>query len=195
MMTPLAWAACLLAFGLLIVLVEMFVPSGGVLAFISGVSIVVAIVMAFRHSAGSGLAFMATGVFGTVVLLAVGFKLWPNTPLGKRILLDLPAAEDVVPEADLRKQRHVLVGKFGKAKAEMLPGGPVLVDGKIYDAMSEGDAIDDGTLIKVVDVRGTRLVVRPAGDEAPPVVQGDPNDPLNRPIESLGLDPFDEPLS
>lgn len=195
MMTPLAWAACLLAFGLLIVLVEMFVPSGGVLAFISGVSIIAAIVLAFRHSAGTGLAFMATGVFGTMLLLAVGFKFWPNTPLGRRILLDVPTAADAVPEADLRRQRHLLVGKFGKAKAEMLPGGPVLVDGKVYDAMSEGDAIDDGTLVKVVDVRGTRLVVRPAGDELPPTASGDPNDPLNRPIESLGLDPFDEPLS
>jgi len=195
MMTPLAWAACLLAFGLLIVLIEMFVPSGGVLAFIAGAAIIASIVMAFRHSAGTGLGFMALAVFGTPLLLGLGFKFWPSTPLGKRILLDVPTGDAALPDSDLRKQRHLLVGKFGKSKAEMLPGGPVAVDGKIYDAVSEGDAIDDETLVKVVEVRGTRLVVRPAGDgdRLPPT--GDPNDPLNRPIESLGLDPFDEPLS
>lgn len=194
MMSPLAWAACLLAFGLLIVLIEMFVPSGGVLAFIAATSVISSIVMAFRHSANAGLGFMAIAVFGTPILMAIGFKFWPSTPLGRRILLDVPTGDDAVPDADLRKQRHVLIGKFGKAKAEMLPGGPVLVDGKIYDAVSEGDAVDDGTLVKVVDVRGTRLVVRPTTD-APPTVTGDPNDPLNRPIESLGLDPFEGPLS
>ncbi|MCE9605369.1 MAG: hypothetical protein K8U03_10765 [Planctomycetia bacterium] len=192
MMSPLAWAACLLAFGLLIVIIEMFVPSGGVLAFIAAVSVIASIVTAFRHSSTAGLGFMTIAVFGTPILLAIGFKLWPSTPLGKRILLDVPTGDDAVPDADLRKQRHVLIGKFGTAKAEMLPGGPVLVDGRIYDAVSEGDAVDDGTHVKVVDVRGTRLVVRPTKEELPPV--GDPNDPLNRPIESLGLDPFEGPL-
>lgn len=194
MLTPLAWAACLLAFGLLIVLVEMFVPSGGVLAFIAATSVIASIVMAFRHSAAAGLGFMTIAVIGTPILIALGFKFWPRTPLGRRILLDVPTGDDAVPDADLRKQRHLLVGKIGKAKADMLPGGPVMVDGKIYDAMSEGDAIDDGTLVKVVEVRGTRLVVRRT-DEQLPTVQGDPNDPLNRPIESLGLDPFEGPLS
>jgi len=194
MLTPLAWAACLLAFGLLIVLVEMFVPSGGVLAFIAATSVIASIVMAFRHSAAAGVGFMAIAVIGTPILVVIGFKFWPRTPLGRRILLDVPLGDDAVPDADLRKQRHLLVGKIGKTKAEMLPGGPVMVDGKIYDAMSEGDAIDDGTLVKVVEVRGTRLVVRPT-DEPLPQIQGDPNDPLNRPIESLGLDPFEGPLS
>jgi len=193
MMSPLTWAFCLLAFGLLIVVIEMFVPSGGVLAFIAGASLVASIVMAFRHSPTAGLGFMSAAVFGTPVLLAVGFKLWPNTRLGRRILLDVPTGDDAVPEADLRKQRHVLIGKLGKAKAEMLPGGPVAIDGKIYDAVTEGDAVDDGTIVKVVDVRGTRLVVRPT-DEKISSFSGDPNDPLNRPIESLGLD-FDGPLS
>ena len=49
-MTPLAWAILLLAFGLVLVVVELFVPSGGVLGFISLASIVAAVAMAFRHS-------------------------------------------------------------------------------------------------------------------------------------------------
>ena len=58
-MSPLTWAFLLFAFGILMVVVEMFIPSGGVIGFISFMSLVAAIVTAFRHSAQTGIGFMA----------------------------------------------------------------------------------------------------------------------------------------
>jgi hypothetical protein len=45
----------------------------------------------------------------------------------------------------------------------------------------------------VLEVRGSRVVVRPS-IESPPVV-ADPSDPLSQPIETLGVDPFKDPLA
>jgi len=49
--------------------------------------------------------------------------------------------------------------------------------------------------VRVIEVRGSIVVVRPvdesAVDEKPRETQ---DDVLSRPIESLGLDPFDDPL-
>lgn len=189
-MSPLAWAALLLAFGLVIMLIEMFVPSGGVLAVISVVAVAASVVMAFRSSSEAGVGFMALSILGTPAVLAIGFKIWPRTPLGRRILLDVPNGDDVLPDPALRKQLKLLVGQIGTAKTLMLPGGPVLVDGEIYDALSEGVAVQPGERVKVIEVRGTRIVVRPTKDEPPPP-PNDPSDPLNVTIDKLGLDPFD----
>jgi hypothetical protein len=43
----------------------------------------------------------------------------------------------------------------------MLPSGLVLIDGKSYDAVSDGMAIEPGQAIIVVSVSTQRLVVRP----------------------------------
>jgi len=181
-----------MGFGLLLMIVEMFVPSGGVIGFISLAAIVTSIVMAFRSSEYYGLGFMTAAVLGMPLFLALGFKLWPKTPLGRRILLDVPDGDDVLPDDDLRKQMKTLVGRIGTAKTLMLPGGPVVVAGRTYDAVSEGSAIQAGESVRVVDVRGTRIVVRPGSDDVEPTP--DASNPLNQTIDKLGLDPYEDPL-
>src|SRR5688500_12572847 len=118
-MSPLYWAILLLAFGLGLIVLEMFIPSGGVIGFISLTAVVTSIIMAFRYSEYTGLGFMAGAILGTPLLIALLFKWWPNTPLGRRILLTLPNGDDVLPDGDLRKQMKALVGKLGTAKSMM----------------------------------------------------------------------------
>jgi hypothetical protein len=60
----------------------------------------------------------------------------------------------------------------------------------VIDAVSEGVSIEAGQAVRIVEVRGMRVVVRPATSAPPPS-----NDPLAQPIESLGLDPFEDPLA
>jgi membrane-bound ClpP family serine protease len=190
-MSLLAWAVVLMALGLVIVIVEMFLPSGGVLAVISAASIVASIVMAFKHSSEAGLGFMTLAVLGTPLLLVLGFKFWPRTPLGRRILLDVPTGDDVLPDVELRRQLKELVGRIGTAKTLMLPSGPVVIGNVTYDALSEGTAVQAGERVKVVEIRGTRIVVRPTDEDLPQQATLDPNDPLNIPIDKLGLEPFE----
>jgi membrane-bound ClpP family serine protease len=86
------------------------------------------------------------------------------------------------------------VGKIGQAKSMMLPSGAVLVEGRTIDAVSEGMPIEPGQVVRVIEVRGTRVIVRPVehGEEQQP---RSAEDPLSRPIDTLGIDPFDDPLS
>jgi hypothetical protein len=51
--------------------------------------------------------------------------------------------------------------------------------------------IEPGELVRVIEVRGSRVVVRPVEEgETPPIS----DDVLSRPIDTLGIDPFDDPL-
>jgi membrane-bound serine protease (ClpP class) len=140
-----------------------------------------------------GLIFLGVAAFGGPTVVIAAFRWWPRTALGKRLLLDVPTSEDVMPDNPERRRLRELVGKLGVAKSMMLPSGAVFVGGVTVDALSEGLPIEAGQRVKVIEVRGTRVVVRPADPDelASPAVAAD--DVLSQPFESLGIDPFEEP--
>ena len=187
---PLTWAVIMLLLGCALVVLEVFIPSVGILCLLSGFAILASIVFAFRSDTTSGLLFILCALIAVPAMLGLAFKVWPHTPMGRAFLGDLPSEEQVKP-IDLRKQ---LVGRTGVAKSLMLPSGVILVDGQRIDAVSQGDAIEAGEPVIVVEVRGNRVVVRRADpDEASDASQDHP-DVLSRPLDELGLEEFDEPL-
>src|SRR5690606_30627203 len=109
------------------------------------------------------------------------------------LLLEVPRAEEVLPDSPQRQRLRQLVGRVGVAKSMMMPSGAVEIDGDAIDALSEGIPIEPGQPIEVIEVRGTRVLVRPIDETTRSQAPAD--DVLSQPIETLGLDPFDDPLS
>jgi membrane-bound serine protease (ClpP class) len=198
-MSPVFWAAILLLVGLSLVMAEIFVPSGGVIGFLSFASIIAAIVMAFYQNGPTiGIMFLSVSCVAVPAVLAAAFRLLPGTPMGKRLLPDIPTAEDVLFDSEDRRRLRQLVGRVGRAKSKMLPSGAVMIDGHTIDAMSEGQPIEAEEPVRVIAVRGTMVVVQPvdedAIDKASSRQSRQDDDILSRPIDTLGLDPFDDPL-
>jgi membrane-bound ClpP family serine protease len=192
-MDPLVWSVLLLFLGLALVCVEVFVPSGGILGFLSIASLMAGIILAFYHrGAEAGFLFLTVTAVAVPAALILAFRYWPKTPMGRRLLLDVPKGEQMLPDSPQRQKLRQLVGKHGVAKSVMMPSGAVVIDGATYDAMSEGIPIEAGQRIKVIEVRGTRVLVRPV-DDSEPVAASD--DVLSQPIESLGLDSLEDPLA
>jgi membrane-bound ClpP family serine protease len=191
------WSAILLLVGLLLVMAEIFVPSGGLIGFISFSSIIAAIVLAFVKSGPLvGVIFLAVACLAVPAALIAAFRFLPDTPVGKKLLMTIPTPEEVMPDSEQRRRLRGLVGRVGRAKSTMLPSGAIMIDGQIYDAVSEGLPIEPEQPVRVIEVRGAMVVVRPvdeaAVDEKP---RGSQDDLLSQPIESLGLDPFEDPLA
>jgi membrane-bound serine protease (ClpP class) len=188
-----AWAILLLLIGFALVVLEVFIPSGGIIAILSGVALVAALVMAFQESATTGpmtgFIFAAVTVFAVPSIIGLAFKFWPKTPMGKAFLGELPTEAEVLPE----EARRVLVGHVGIARTKMLPSGAVEIDGQMIDAVTQGQAIEPGTYVVVTEVRANRVVVRPAGKDQRPGQQN-PNDLLSRSIDELGIESLDDPL-
>jgi membrane-bound ClpP family serine protease len=191
-MDPLAWSALLLVLGLVLVMVEVFVPSGGILGLSSIAALASGIVLAFYHRGlEAGFLFLVIAAVAVPTVLTMAFRWWPKTPMGRRVLLDVPSGDEVLPDSPQRRTLRQLVGKQGIAKTVMLPSGTVIVDGHSIDALSEGMPIEAGQRIRVIEVRGNRVVVRPADGPA----ETPSDDVLSQPIESLGLDALDDPLA
>lgn len=191
------WALILLLAGLCAVALELFVPSAGIIGIIAATLILSGIVVGFMDGLTTGALMLLIAVIALPVLLTMMFKVWPHTPLGKRILLKDLKSEDVLPKKSHYKKRNdSLVGKLGIARTKMLPSGIVVIDGEKFDAISEGFPIDQGDAVKIVDVREHRIYVQPYDGDVTdaanlPVRDGDI---LSTPIEELGIDSIDDPL-
>jgi membrane-bound serine protease (ClpP class) len=192
-MEPLIWAGLLLLLGLMLVTLEVFVPTGGLLGFLSLTAILVGIGLSFYHGGlGYGFGFLLITAVALPTVLGLAFRWLPTTAMGRRLLPSLPTSKDVLPDSEERRALRALVGKIGVAKSTMLPSGPVVVEGRTIDAVSEGMPIEAGQTIRVIEVRGNRAVVRPVEEGEPPPPS---DDPLSRPIDTLGIDPFGDPLA
>ena len=64
----------------------------------------------------------------------------------------------------------------------------------MIDAMSQGQAIDPGQYVVVIEVRANRVLVRPAMGDERPGRSAATDDPLSRSIEELGIESLDDPL-
>lgn len=195
-MTPLIWCILILAIGLALIFLEMFIPSAGALSFLAAIAVIASIVLAYvQCGLATGTIFTVVGIVLVPAAIFAALKVYPNTPFGRRILAVPPKPEEVAPHYDRTAAGQPLKGQIGKAKTPLLPGGSVKIDATTYDAVSEGEPIDRGDVVLVVRVDGNHLVVRKVDGPLPPRPPDaiDPSD-LSQPIESLGIDPFENPL-
>jgi len=188
---PVFWAVVLMFVGCGLVVLEVLIPSGGALSLLSAVALIASLVTAFRSDFSTGLTFVLITLVAVPSAVAMAFKVWPMTPMGKAFLGELSTSAEMTPE----DPRRELVGRAGVAKSHMLPSGAVLIDGKTIDAISQGSAINKGQAVVVVEVRANRVVVRAADTDEARQIVADPRDIFSQPIDELGFESFDDPLA
>lgn len=192
-MEPIFWSILLLLAGLLLIGLEVFVPSAGIISCLAALAVTASIVVAFLQSASHGVVMLAVTSVLLPLVIAAAIRWWPHTPIGRLVLIPRPEnPDDVLPDSEEYRGLKALIGRYGVARSTMLPSGVVRIEHRTYDAISEGVPVDVGQRVKVVDVRTNRIVVRPlaAGELVPEEPAAD--DVLNRPLDALGLD---DPLS
>jgi membrane-bound serine protease (ClpP class) len=158
-------AVTLLAIGLVVLILELFIPSAGTLFAISMVCIVSSMVVAFWVSPTVGLSILAVDIVLAIFLPGIGLKIWRNTPMGRRMFLEQPAPAEDEPHpleisADDQFDYRSLVGQRGVTVTPLRPAGTTDFDGRRVDTVSEGVMIDRGRAVRVVSVEGSRVVVR-----------------------------------
>ncbi len=169
--TQLLWPVACLVAGLLLLIIEVFVPSGGVIGFLSVGLLIFSLWQAFAISTSVGAIFLLVLVFLLPLTLALAIRIWPKTPLGKWLFLKPPLQEDVKSAISGPRLDH-LIGQIGRAITPLRPSGLVDFDGRRLDALAEEGLIPKGAIIRAVHIRGSQLVVRaatlPAIDESVP---------------------------
>jgi len=192
-MEPAYWVMLLILSGFILMVLEFFVPSAGSLGGLSAICLIAAIVMAYSISAAVGTVVLLLVLVAVPLVLAGMVKVWPYTPLGRRLFLNPPAPEPDSVEADLKQY----VGRVGVAMTPMLPAGMIRIERVNFDAVADGEAVDKGDKVLVKSVRMKRLIIRKVDplSEMPEPSSPSPDseeDILARPIDELGLESWDD---
>ena len=171
------YAILLLAVGLAVLVVEVFVPSGGLLAGLTLLCLTGSVLCAFWAWWGSHpLAFWTyTGGVALLIPATLGGSLYmlPRTAFGRRLLQEAPEPGETASFTREKAALNAAVGHRGVTVTLLNPGGMVEVDGRRWHAESRGLMLDPGETIEVVGVRGNRLLVRLADAPVPPALEGD----------------------
>ena len=155
------YAIILLLVGVALIIMEMFLPSAGILGALAIGAIIGSLVLAFKEGEGVGLVFLGVTVIIVPILLVLGLKIFPKTPIGRRIILP-PANEpaSVRGRAGVSMEDYsTLVGKSGRTVTPLRPSGIAEIEGERYSVVSEGELIEDNTEVLVVEIQGNSIVV------------------------------------
>jgi membrane-bound serine protease (ClpP class) len=157
------WVMVLLVVvGLAIILLEPFVPSGGVLGLLGGGSMIAGIAMAYYYQGGVlGTIFLVACVILVPTILILGFRAFPGSFMGKRLIMDQQLkAEQGYQSAD--PELAALQGQVGEAITMLRPSGTARFGTKRVSVVTDGDLIEKGEKIRVLKVEGSRIVVERA---------------------------------
>ena len=92
--SPIIWAFVFIGIALVLFFVELFVPSGGLIALLGSLAVVASLVAFYMHDVTTGL--IATGiyiVFGPVIFW-IAFRIWIASPLASQMVLGGVVIED-----------------------------------------------------------------------------------------------------
>ncbi|MEO0476219.1 MAG: NfeD family protein, partial [Planctomycetota bacterium] len=154
------WA--IIAFGVAITLLvlEAFLPSGGVLGVLAGICALAGIVMFFRFDTMWGMVSMAVALMATPFIIGAMLWVWPNTPIGRALTLDAEQERVNVDRRGDDSDGAITVGLEGEALTELRPVGACRLDGQRIDCISQAGVIEKGTKVRVVGVEGVSIKVK-----------------------------------
>lgn len=146
----------LLAAGLLMISLEIFLP-GGIIGTLGGLALIGAIIIGFSEfGTVTGTYILAAIVVLLCVCIMVWIKYFPKTIIGRSMTLSTDGKD--FKSSDERFLE--LVGKEGETLTELRPAGLIRLDGAKYDVVSEGSLVEKGKRVQVVKAGGRRIVVR-----------------------------------
>lgn len=179
-------ALMLIAAGVVLLLAEILLPTGGflivgaVLFFAGGVGTILYYgdtLEAAVALVGVSIGLPAAGFLATTAYKRMSLKSALDSDAADATALDVPQLAGL---ADLK-------GRVGKAVTTLRPSGSVEFDGRRYDANTEGMWIEAGTWVRCVDVKAGSVVVREM--EAPREIKDLQLDesPARKPLDDLDL--------
>lgn len=135
--------------GLVFLLLEVFVPSGGILGFLS-VGCTVFGIYGLFHQDRIALAFAAITGSAVVTFLGIRFGLRRLSFSGS-LAVETATARGAEGEA--------LLGKEGVTACVLRPAGIAIIDGRKVDVVTRGAYIDANVRVRVIERSGNRIVV------------------------------------
>src|SRR5262249_1483459 len=90
------WPWFLIGMGLVLLVAELFLPTGGILFVLSVASLAVGVAMTYYHGPATFIITLIGVLVVGPVLFGLAFYYWPRTSVGKRFFLHGPQEDDTL---------------------------------------------------------------------------------------------------
>ncbi len=150
--------------GFALVVGELFIP-GGIVGVIGAVFVIISLLFA-----GESVVYMAYSILIAIIIAVLGMVymmkfLGKNLHFFSKLVLRDATTTD---EGYVSNQNRVeLLGKIGVTLTPLRPAGTIQVENERLDVVSQGSYINSNKKVEVIQVEGSRIVVREInkGDE------------------------------
>lgn len=165
--TSMPWYIILpLCIGVILIFIECFVPGFGFFG-ISGLTCLVGGIIANGIITKSIVQTLFLIALFTVVLFIIFLIFVRSAKYGLLSKTPLVETHTAVPKdyADKNKNKlNNLIGQRGVTITPFTPSGKFEIDNKIYDGITQGEALDKNCVIKVIDVEGNKIEIEKVED-------------------------------
>jgi len=159
------WALFLFVVGVSLIVVEFILP-GAVCGIVGVVCLIASAVIGIKAYPGAAVFIIIGEVVGGAGGVAGGLLLLAKTGLGRGLFLETTQPDD---EGYSNQSSDLsLVGAVGVVLTALRPAGTIEINGRRIDAVSDGNFVQEGAKVQILEVHGNRVVVElaPESDEA-----------------------------
>jgi len=166
-------ASLLFVLGLILVGIEIFVLPGFGFTGISGIFLIIfsMVLVTLDNvpqtsqewvSVGARITTLGLGLVGGIIGAFVLAHYLPSIPYANRLVLRPPeeGADDAEAGSSFAQSYAHLLGAIGVAATTLRPAGKAQFGEEFYDVVAEGDYVNPGSRIQVVEIEGYRIVVK-----------------------------------
>lgn len=157
------WPTLLLIAALLLVFLEVFIPSAGVIQLLALGMLGASLWSAFAVSTMTGMVFLTISLALLPIVLLFAASLWPHTWVARYFMLTPPEPDEILPAVSgdspfAELQAHV--GEVGRTLTDLRPGGTVEIHGYPVDAMTDEGYLPAGIAVRAIGIKQAQLLVR-----------------------------------
>lgn len=142
--------------GVLVIIAEIILPSGGILSILATGLFGYSLYLVFTNvSASAGMGFIIADLILIPILIYFGIRFLAKSPVTLRKEL---SKEDGVTSQSPEENDYI--GSQGLAITDLRPSGVATIDEKRLDVVTRGEYLEKQTEIIVIAVRGNQIVVK-----------------------------------
>lgn len=148
----------LLIFGLVFMMIELFIPGFGVFGVIGLISMFASIIA--RAFEGANVTQVCVMII-LCLLLVFGFFALLSHSMQKGLLAKTGLVETgEAVKKGYKSSKQTLVGKEGVTKSKCRPAGSVEIDGVVYDCISDETYIKANRKVKVLKIKDDNVIIK-----------------------------------
>lgn len=142
-----------------LIVFEIFVPSGGLISICALACLIGGLMLFFQSEMVAGWVGIVVALVEVPIVLVVAYKIFPKTRFGKTVALSPPVPNTGEGIPDSEKLRDLL-GAVGEVITPLRPVGMCNFSGRRVECVAESGYVGKGKKVKVIKIESTQLTVR-----------------------------------